>query len=228
MPEQIARLIELMVVLRRECPWDAEQTHRSLVQYLVEETLELVEAIESGDQSHLREELGDLLLQVIFHCQIASEGEPGFGLQDVAKAIADKLVARHPHVFFEGADARREATGAGDSATGAVSVADLNVTWEARKAIEKGRSSILEGIPAQMSSLAKANKVLSRARWRGVAPDLPTEPIGYAELGDRMLELVARAQASGVDPEQAVRDAVRALESQIRQAEARLGNSFGT
>jgi XTP/dITP diphosphohydrolase len=221
--EQLARLIDLMVVLRRECPWDAEQTHRSLVQYLVEETLEVVEAIESGDKAHLQEELGDVLLQVVFHAQIASEDESGFTVEDVAKGIADKLVARHPHVFLKpGAEVVAAAgTGSGSSSAGPVSVADLNVSWEERKAIEKGRTSVLEGIPAQMSALAKANKILSRARSGGVAVELPTEPISYADLGDRILELVARAHGSGIDPEQAVRDAVRTLEARIRAAEPR-------
>jgi XTP/dITP diphosphohydrolase len=176
------------------------------VQYLVEETLEVVEAIESGDSTHLREELGDLLLQVVFHAEIASETPDGFDLEQVAAGIADKLVARHPHVF--GPDA------------GAVDVAELNVTWEERKAVEKGRTSVLEGIPDQLSSMAKANKIISRARARSVPVPLDTEAIGPDELGRSVLALVARAQASGVDPEQAVRDAVRELEAVVRAAEA--------
>jgi XTP/dITP diphosphohydrolase len=134
-----------MARLRQECPWDAQQTHRSLVQYLIEETAETVEAIELADQDHLREELGDLLLQVIFHAQIASEEAPGFTVEDVARGIADKLISRHPYVF----------------ATAEVPV-DLHYTWEQRKAAEKGRTSALQGIPdQQLSALARAHKIIT-------------------------------------------------------------------
>ena len=186
-------------MLRQHCPWDAEQTHRSLVQYLVEEALETVEAIESGDEAHLREELGDLLLQVVFHAEIAA----AFDVDDVARGIADKLVSRHPHVF-----AAEEVP------------ADLHHTWEQRKAVEKGRTSALQGIPEQMSALARAHKIVGRARSRRVPLALPDAPVEAAALGREVLALVARAQAHGVDPEQAVRDAVRQLEQQVRDAEA--------
>src|SRR5215217_961718 len=109
-----------MARLRHECPWDVQQTHRSLVQYLVEETAETIEAIELANQDHLREELGDLLLQVIFHAEIAGEQIPGFTVEDVARGIADKLISRHPYVF----------------ATADVP-SDLHYTWEQRKAAEK-------------------------------------------------------------------------------------------
>lgn len=199
---ELSRLAEVMATLRRRCPWDAEQTHRSLVQYLVEETGELVEAIETGDQDHLVEELGDLLLQVYFHAQIASESPAGFDLDDVAAGVADKLIRRHPHVF------------AAETAP-----ADLNGTWEQRKAAEKGRTSVLEGIPEQLSALARANKIISRARSRKVEVSLPEQPIESAEVGAQILALVARAQAAGIDPDQAVRDAVRDLEAEVRDAE---------
>jgi XTP/dITP diphosphohydrolase len=96
---ELYRLVEVMARLRQGCPWDAQQTHRSLVQYLIEETAETVEAIEADDRELLREELGDLLLQVIFHAEIAAEQPGGFGIEEVARGIADKLVARHPYVF---------------------------------------------------------------------------------------------------------------------------------
>ena len=102
---ELERLVDVMARLRHECPWDAQQTHRSLVQYLVEETAETIEAIEIGDQDHLREELGDLLLQVIFHAEIASEQDQGFTVEDVAQGIADKLISRHPYVFATAAGA---------------------------------------------------------------------------------------------------------------------------
>jgi XTP/dITP diphosphohydrolase len=205
---ELARLTEVMGTLRQSCPWDRQQTHRSLVQYLIEETLEVVEAIESGDLVDLREELGDLLLQVVFHAEIASEGTGGFDLEDVAKGIADKLIARHPHVFDAPADA------------GTADLAQLNTTWEEQKALEKGRLSVLDGIPDQLSALAKANKVISRVRTRHIPLELPAQPIGADEVGAQLLSLVARAQAHGVDPDQAMRDAVRELETSVRRVEA--------
>jgi XTP/dITP diphosphohydrolase len=205
---ELERLVEVMARLRHECPWDAQQTHRSLVQYLVEETAETIEAIEVGGQDHLREELGDLLLQVIFHAEIASEQAEGFTVEDVAKGIADKLISRHPYVF----------------ATAAVP-ADLHYTWEQRKAVEKGRTSSLQGIPDQLSALARANKIISRARSRRVALDLRDDPTTAEEVGSQILALAARAQASGIDPEQALRDAVRSLESRIHTAEAATNES---
>lgn len=205
---ELERLVDVMTRLRHECPWDAQQTHRSLVQYLVEEAAETVEAIEVGDQDHLREELGDLLLQVIFHAEIASEQDEGFTVEDVAQGIADKLISRHPYVF----------------ATAAVP-ADLHYTWEQRKAVEKGRTSALQGIPDQLSALARANKIISRARSRRVALALPNDPTTAEEVGVQILALAARAQASGIDPEQALRDVVRRLESQIHTAEAAASES---
>jgi len=205
---ELERLVDVMARLRHECPWDAQQTHRSLVQYLVEEAAETVEAIEIGDQDHIREELGDLLLQVIFHAEIASEQAEGFTVEDVARGIADKLISRHPYVF-----------------TTAAVPADLHYTWEQRKAVEKGRTSALQGIPDQLSALARANKIISRARSRRVALALPDDPTTAEEVGIQILALAARAQASGIDPEQALRDVVRRLESQIHTAEAAASES---
>jgi len=199
---EVQRLIEVMHTLRERCPWDAEQTHRSLVGYLVEETLEVVEAIEDGSDAALVEELGDLLLQVVFHAEIAAQ-QGRFTLDDVAGGIADKLIARHPYVF---ADAEVPA--------------DLRATWEQRKRAEKGRSSSLDGIADALSVVARAQKVVSRSRSHGVAVDLPDAPIGAEEVGRGIVDLVARAQASGVDADAAARAAVRALEARIRDAEA--------
>jgi XTP/dITP diphosphohydrolase len=208
---ELDRLVEVMATLRRACPWDAQQTHRSLVQYLIEETAETVEAIETlnaasgegtGNGDHLREELGDLLLQVVFHAKIASEEPGGFDLEAVARGISDKLVARHPYVF----------------ATEDVP-ADLHGSWEQRKAVEKGRTSVLQGIPEQLSALARAGKIISRARSRRVDVDLASEPITEAEVAESILTLVARAQAHGIDPDQALRGAVRDLERRVLAAE---------
>jgi XTP/dITP diphosphohydrolase len=200
---ELERLVSVMARLRQECPWDARQTHRSLVQYLIEETAETVEAIEVADQDHLREELGDLLLQVIFHAEIASEQASGFTVEDVARGIADKLISRHPYVF----------------ATAEIPI-DLHYTWEQRKAAEKGRTSALQGIPEQLSALARANKVIGKARSRRVELELPDEPTTAEEAGVQILMLAARAQACGIDPEQALRDALRVLEAQILHAES--------
>ena len=200
---ELERLVEVMDRLREGCPWDAQQTHRSLVQYLIEETAETVEAIEVGDRELLREELGDLLLQVVFHAAIAGEQPGGFDLEDVARGIADKLVARHPYVFDSGEVP-----------------SDLNFTWEQRKAAEKGRSSVLQGIPDQLSALARLNKVISRCRSRRVDIDLPDEAISSHQVGEEFVALASRAQASGIDPDQAVRDAVRRLERLVVEAES--------
>jgi len=203
---ELERLVEVMARLRQSCPWDAQQTHRSLVQYLIEETAETVEAIETEDRELLREELGDLLLQVIFHAEIAGEQPGGFDVEDVAQGIANKLIARHPYVF----------------ASGAVP-GDLNFSWEQGKAAEKGRSSVLQGIPDQLSALARANKIISRSRSRRVRLDLPDEAISAEQVGEQMLALVARAEACGIDPDQAVRDVVRRLEQQVLEAESAAG-----
>lgn len=195
------RLVEVMHALRAGCPWDARQTHRSLVHYLVEETLEVVEAIETGSDEHLREELGDLLLQVVFHAEIAAE-TGRFDIDDVAAGIAGKLVARHPYVFA-----------AGDVPD------DLMGSWEQRKRAEKGRTSALEGIPARMSALTRAHKVIARARYHGLDVD-PLLPAAPDDVGTALLTLVARAHADEVDPDQALRDAVRSLEAAIARTEA--------
>ncbi|HHV20594.1 MAG TPA: MazG family protein [Propionibacterium sp.] len=192
-----------MARLRVECPWDAQQTHRSLVRYLVEETCEVIDAIEAGDDAHLQEELGDLLLQVVFHAAIAAEAGR-FDIEDVARGIADKLIERHPWVFTD--------TDLPD---------DLNATWEAAKKSAKGRESALDGIPHSLSALSRALKVVSRVRSHGVPDGLPTHPITPDEVGSQALDLVARAQAAGIDPEQAVRDALRDYEDRVREAEAR-------
>nr|WP_300151354.1 MazG family protein [Propionicimonas sp.] len=191
--------------LRSGCPWDAEQTHLSLVRYLVEETLELVEAIEAGDDQHLAEELGDLLLQVVFHAEIAAE-EGRFDIEDVARRIADKLQARHPYVF---ADAEVPA--------------DLVGSWERAKAVEKARESALEGIPERLSALTRAHKVLVRAHSHGLdaaSLGVPAPDDSVDDVGTEFLRLVARAESLGLDPEQEARSALRALESRVRAAES--------
>lgn len=199
---QLQRLLEVMHRLRHECPWDAEQTHESLVGYLVEETLEVVEAIEQGSDAALVEELGDLLLQVVFHAEIAAQ-QGRFTIDDVARGIADKLIARHPYVFAD-ADVPD----------------DLLASWEQRKRAEKGRTSALDGIPDRMSALTRAGKVLARAGSHGVPVSTDASA---ADIGERMLALVVEANDQGIDAEQATRAAVRRLEQRIVQAESTAG-----
>jgi len=207
-----ARLLDLVTVmdrLRTSCPWDREQTHRSLARYLLEESYETLEAIETGDYTHLLEELGDLLLQVYFHARIAAEaGDAGFTIDDVAGGIVDKLVHRHPHVFARPADADP------------VSVDDVEASWEVLKAAEKSRTSVLDGIPVALPALAFADKVLGRAAKVGVRPVETPRPVEPVEtLGDRLLRLVVEARAAGLDPEQELRAAVRRLADAVRAAE---------
>ena len=186
--------------LRAECAWKAGQTHRSLARYLLEEAHETLEAIDTGDATLLREELGDLLLQVYFHAVIAEEtGE--FTIDDVAGDIVAKMRRRNPHVFAD--------------ASGGTP-AEINETWEAIKAGEKQRDSVTDGIPPTLPALLYADKVLDRLSREG--PGAPADPESPAaqlaeplsdDLGDRLLALVAEARESGTDPEQALRDAVR-------------------
>lgn len=199
---ELLRFVHVMHRLRRECPWDARQTHRSLVTYLIEETGELVDAIEQGCQDDVVEELGDLLLQVYFHAEIAAQ-EGRFTIDDVARGIADKLIARHPYIW-------------GDAEV----PDDPGATWEARKRAHKNRTSALDGIADSLPTLARATKVVSRARNHRVEVALADEPVTAEQVGEQILALVERAQASGVDADQATRDALRALEERVRQAEA--------
>ncbi len=197
--EPLLELRAVMARLRAECPWKAEQTHRSLVRYLLEETHETIEAVdrlaagEPGAVEHLREELGDLLLQVYFHAAVAAEAG-GFDIDDVARGITDKMVRRNPHVFGDETDQGRDA-------------AAVNERWQQIKAAEKAdRTSPDEGVPAALPALLYADKVLDRLHRAGhdVAPDPAS-----ADLGERLLALVEEARAEGLDAEQALRDAVR-------------------
>jgi XTP/dITP diphosphohydrolase len=213
-----AHLLDLVAVMDRlrspgGCPWDSEQTHASLVEYLVEESYETVEAIETGDDAALREELGDVLLQVAFHARIAEEHDEPWSIDDVADGITEKLVRRHPHVFADH-DARTPA--------------EVEENWKKLKAQEKGRESVTDGIPLALPSLVLAGKLLRRAAGiEGVVAAKPEARFAAqtavaavdGDYGDLLLALVAKANADGVDAEQALRSAIRKHRDAIRVAE---------
>ncbi|MEU3784463.1 nucleoside triphosphate pyrophosphohydrolase [Streptomyces sp900129855] len=236
-----ARLLDLVQVMdriRAECPWSSQQTHKGLAKYAVEESYELVEAIEDGDYDELREELGDVLLQVVFHARIAEEDEESpFSIDDVAGTIVAKLIHRHPHVF-------------GDAT--ATTPEEVKEHWLRTKAAEKQRESVTDGVPLHQPGLALAAKLASRARTAGLDVPLPTaegsgadatsvatedmgtkgrgfegtdawgkaaERIGAEGIGYELLALAARAEAEGVDPEAALRAAARAYRDAIRATE---------
>ncbi|MBM3685626.1 MAG: MazG family protein [Actinobacteria bacterium] len=216
MPEPGDGLSELVAVMDRlrspgGCPWDARQTHRSLAEYLLEEAYETVEAIESGDRDDLREELGDLLLQVAFHARIAEEDpDDPWDIDDVARGIVAKLVRRHPHVF------------AGD-APDVTTAEQVESRWHELKAREKGRASVTEGIPEALPALLRASKMLARSEHLDVALPDAGEPLAgvttEGSFGDLLLVLVAAGRARGWDAEAALRDAVRRQATRIRDAE---------
>ena len=221
--EPLLEFVRVMEQLRAECSWKREQTHRSLARYLLEETHEVLEAIDTGDLAHLREELGDLLLQVYFHAIIAAESG-AFTIDDVAADVVAKMRRRNPHVFGDGpgGDARTLDAQTLDAQTLDAQTLDaqtldaetINELWESIKAQEKQRASVDEGLPPGLPALLYADKVLDRLARDG----RPVEPPGDAPgLGDRLLALVAEARADGVDPEQALRDAVRRLLSSLRE-----------
>ncbi|MGK9146491.1 MazG family protein [Plantibacter flavus] len=205
-----ARLVDAMRQVRDRCVWTQGIDHEALVPYLIEESYELVEAVEDGTRDELVEELGDVLWQVVFHAEIASrDAEAPFDFDDVAEAATRKMVHRHPHVFGEQDAATPE---------------DVVRVWNAAKAEEKAkRSSVLEGIPQAMPSLALADKVLGRAASVGVRPSPEAVEAVLTEdedaLGERLLAIVAAARATGLDAERALRGAVRRLSAEVREVE---------
>ena len=220
------KLEELIAVLHQlrapgGCAWDAEQTHASLVQYLVEESYELVDAIENGTRDDLIEELGDVLYQVIFHSDIAAHtaGED-FTLEDVAERMTAKMVSRHPHVFGDAAAQAALNIQTGD---------DVVAVWEdLKKADKPNRTSVLDGIPQSMPALALADKLLGRAHKVGVPsvdilrPDVAAAiPVdNETALGALLLAIVSSAKANGLDAERALRTTLRGLQDEIRQSES--------
>jgi len=205
-------LAEVIERLRAEggCPWCAEQTHASLVQYLLEETYELIEAIESGNRDDMVEELGDVLYQVVFHASLLAEtGGEVFTLEDVARKASDKMIGRHPHVFgdvqYETAD-------------------DVIAVWEELKKADKpGRESTLDGIPQSLPALALADKLLGKAAKLELIDIGSPAPFTFDsedDLGPLLMAIVASARAQGLDAERALRSTLRDLQVEIRAAEA--------
>lgn len=199
---------ETMRQVRERCVWSQRITHRDLVPYLIEESHEVIDAVESGTRADLREELGDLLWQVLFHAAIAAQDpDDPFDIDDVAETLTEKMVRRHPHVF------------AGEVAT---TPEEVLVHWNAAKAAEKRtRTSVLDGVPRGMPALALAQKLVGRAAGAGIVPRAEAAaPASEAELGDALLALVATARAEGWDAERALRERLRTLEDEVRTAEA--------
>ena len=204
--DPLRRAADTMHEVRERCVWTQQIDHRDLVPYLVEESAELIDAVETGSRAELREELGDLLWQVLFHAEIASrDPDEPFDIDDVARGLTEKMVRRHPHVF------------AGEVAE---TPEQVLVLWNAAKAAEKHeRTSVLDGVSERMPSLALAQKLLGKAAQVGVTAPPGAEPRTEAQLGDALLALVATSRTNGWDAERALRERLRALEDEIRAAE---------
>lgn len=205
----LERLIATMATLRGEsgCEWDREQTHESLVRFLIEETYEFVDAIETGDREGLKEELGDVLYQLLFHADIARHSDEPFGIDDVAQATDEKMRRRHPHVFAD-----TEVSG----------VDDIKANWQKIKAEEKGhRDSVFDGVPTHLQGVARARALLDKAEKLGVAPIGPeaNAPSDEESFGDWLLAALDEARRNGVDADRALREALRRFEQQARAEE---------
>ncbi|HUY51402.1 MAG TPA: MazG family protein [Streptosporangiaceae bacterium] len=217
---ELLTLVSVMDTLRRSCPWDAKQTHESLAPYLIEESYEALDALESGDRAALREELGDVLLQVAFHARVAAEraDETGFTVDDVADGIVTKLVRRHPHVFADVAVSGAE---------------DVKRNWDAIKAAERESAtgspgSALDGVPFGQPALALAAQLQRRAERAGVPAGLAAASEDADGLGAELFALVARARVAGLDPELELRAAARRYRDRVRdweQAQAGPGSA---
>ena len=231
------RLVEVMDTLRVNCPWDARQTHQSLAPYLLEECYETLEALEGGDESALRDELGDVLLQVVFHARVAAERTDGtgFDIDDVATGIVEKLIRRHPHVFGDVRVSGPE---------------DVKRNWDAIKAAERGGQggalpAVLGSVPFGQPALSLAAQLQRRAERAGAPAELADLPAGGAaqgpdgsaadgqapdrsaadgqgpggvsEIGAALFSLVAQARAAGLEPELELRAAARSYRERVRR-----------
>lgn len=218
MPSELIRLLEVMDRLRSPggCPWDADQTHQSLIKYLLEESYEFVDAVDENDREAMREELGDILLQVYFHSRIAQEhATDPFGIEDVARGIADKLIRRHPHVFSD------------------LQVKDndeLLANWERLKASEKGRKSAVEGIAQSQPALSLITKLLYRAERNGIdlstllirleSPSKNNDVPAEIAIGDALVAAILAAVQHGIEPEDLLRSRAREISDEIKRIES--------
>jgi XTP/dITP diphosphohydrolase len=208
---QLQRLVEVMNALRSPggCPWDAEQTHESLLKYLLEESYEFVDAVQADNRIDMREELGDVLLQVYFHARMAQEHPTDpFSIEDVAQGIADKLIRRHPHVFA-GLEVR-------DSQ-------EVLENWEELKKKEKGRTSPLDGVAMSQPALPLIEKLLYRAEKYNVEVKTPDSvaidgPADESAVGQALLAVIAWAHANGIDAEAALRKEAMRISQEIKPA----------
>lgn len=213
MRSELLRLVEVMDRLRSPggCPWDGEQTHQSLIKYLLEESYEFVDSVDENDRNAMREELGDILLQVYFHSRIAEEDTTDpFNIEDVARGITEKLIRRHPHVFAD------EKVNSSD---------ELLANWERLKAEEKGRTSATEGVALSQPALPLLTKLIYRADKNGIELNLPTLEMNNdvppeIEIGDMLVAAVGAAIKLGIEPEDLLRTRARELSAEIKRIEA--------
>ena len=215
MTSPVEQLVQVMDQLRSPggCPWDAEQTHESLARYLLEETYEALEAMDQGDLGSLREELGDLLLQVVFHARIAQESEPTFSLDAIAQGVVDKLVRRHPHVFTDFVVTSNE---------------ELEANWAKIKEEEKQRESVTDGVPQAMPALQLATQLIYRARKSGViagdseVKESVREVIGEVsqeQIAALLVATVELAREADIDAESVLRAEMMRYRSRVRESE---------
>lgn len=213
MASELLRLLEVMDRLRSPggCPWDAEQTHQTLIKYLLEESYEFVDAVDASDRMAMREELGDVLLQVYFHSRIAQDHPTDpFTIEEVAAGIADKLIRRHPHVF---GDVQADTSD------------EVLQNWEKLKTAEKNRSSATDGVALSQPALPLITKLLYRAEKNGINLDLPTAdmnnevPVEIA-IGDALVAAVVAAIKQGFEPEDLLRNRAREIAEEIKRIES--------
>ena len=208
---QLQRLVEVMNTLRSPggCPWDAEQTHESLLKYLLEESYEFVDAVQSENRIDMREELGDVLLQVYFHARMAQEHPTDpFSIEDVARGITEKLIRRHPHVF-DGVEVR--------------DTQEVVDNWEEIKKREKGRTSALDGVAMSQPALPLIEKLLYRAEKYNVEVTTPDTvsiggPADENAVGQALVAVIAWAHANGIDAEAALRKEAMRISREIGPA----------
>lgn len=215
MTSPVEQLVQVMDQLRSPggCPWDAEQTHESLARYLLEETYEALEAMDQGDLGSLREELGDLLLQVVFHARIAQESDPTFSLDAIAQGVIEKLVRRHPHVFTDLVVASNE---------------ELEANWAKIKDEEKQRESVTDGVPQAMPALQLATQLIYRSRKSGIGVGDPQVKerlrqvigeVSQEQIASLLVATVELAREADIDAESVLRAEMMRYRTRVRESE---------